>query len=105
MEEKIQKWEEEIEKITQRQKEMNAKYTEQIRELRKKIESAKQHLLVQNNEMIADAVRAIYGEVTEENIESFKATMQSLLEQKTGSTPAEEVKPEQQTTGSYFQQR
>ncbi len=30
MEEKIQKWEEEIEKITQRQKEMNAKYTEQI---------------------------------------------------------------------------
>ena len=64
MEEKIQKWEEEIEKITQRQKEMNAKYTEQIRELRKKIESAKQQLLVQNNEMIADAVRAIYGEVT-----------------------------------------
>ena len=88
MEEKIQKWEEEIEKITQRQKEMNAKYTEQIRELRKKIESAKQQLLVQNNEMIADAVRAIYGEVTEENIESFKATMQSLLEQKTVSTPA-----------------
>lgn len=103
MEEKIQKWEEEIEKITQRQKEMNAKYTEQIRELRKKIENAKQQLLVQNNEMIADAVRTIYGEVTEENIESFKATMQSLLEQKTGSTPAEEVKPEQQTTGNYFQ--
>ena len=61
MEEKIQKWEEEIEKITQRQKEMNAKYTEQIRELRKKIEGAKQQLLIQNNEMIADAVRAIYG--------------------------------------------
>ena len=59
MEEKIQKWEEEIEKITQRQKEMNAKYTEQIRELRKKIENAKQQLLVQNNEMIADAVRTI----------------------------------------------
>ena len=39
MEEKIQKWEEELEKITQRQKEMNAKYTEQIRELRKKIEN------------------------------------------------------------------
>lgn len=71
MEEKIQKWEEEIEKITQRQKEMNAKYTEQIRELRKKIENAKQQLLVQNNEMIADAVRTIYGEVTEENIESL----------------------------------
>ena len=103
MEEKIQKWEEEIEKITQRQKEMNAKYTEQIRELRKKIESAKQQLLVQNNEMIADAVRAIYGEVTEENIESFKATMQSLLEQKTGSTPVGELKPEQQTAGNYFQ--
>ena len=49
MEEKIQKWEEEIEKITQRQKEMNAKYTEQIRELRKKIEGAKQQLLIQNN--------------------------------------------------------
>lgn len=103
MEEKIQKWEEEIEKITQRQKEMNAKYTEQIRELRKKIEGAKQQLLIQNNEMIADAVRAIYGEVTEENIESFKATMQSLLEQKTGSTPAEEVKLEQQTAGNYIQ--
>ena len=75
MEEKIQKWEEEIEKITQRQKEMNAKYTEQIRELRKKIENAKQQLLVQNNEMIADAVRTIYGEVTEENIQSNYAVI------------------------------
>lgn len=78
MEEKIKKWEEEIEKILIQQKEANNKYNERVRELRKKIETAKHQMTLENNQLIADVVRAIYGEVTQENIESFKRQMQSI---------------------------
>lgn len=78
MEEKIKKWEEEIEKILNQQREANNKYNERVRELRKKIETAKNQLTLENNQMIADVVRSIYGEVTQENIEAFKRQMQSI---------------------------
>lgn len=78
MEEKIKKWEEEIEKILIQQKEANNKYNERVRELRKKIETAKHQMTLENNQLIADVVRTIYGEVTQENIESFKRQMQSI---------------------------
>ncbi len=78
MEEKIKKWEEEIEKILIQQKEANNKYNERVRELRKKIETAKHQMTLENNQLIADVVRTIYGEVTQENIEAFKRQMQSI---------------------------
>ena len=78
LEEKIKKWEEEIEKILIQQKEANNKYNERVRELRKKIETAKHQMTLENNQLIADVVRTIYGEVTQENIESFKRQMQSI---------------------------
>lgn len=78
MEEKIKKWEEEIEKILIQQKEANNKYNERVRELRKKIETAKHQMTLENNQLIADVVRSIYGEVTQENIEAFKRQMQSI---------------------------
>lgn len=78
MEEKIKKWEEEIEKILNQQKEANNKYNERVRELRKKIETAKHQVTLENNQLIADVVRSIYGEVTQENIEAFKRQMQSI---------------------------
>ena len=78
MEEKIKKWEEEIEKILNQQKEANNKYNERVRELRKKIETAKHQVTLENNQLIADVVRSIYGEVTQDNIEAFKRQMQSI---------------------------
>ena len=78
MEEKIKKWEEEIEKILNQQKEANNKYNERVRELRKKIETAKHQVTLENNQLIADVVRSIYGEVTQENIDAFKRQMQSI---------------------------
>lgn len=82
MEEKIKKWEEEIEQITERQKEMIAKNNERIRELRKKIQEAKVIVARENNQMIADAVREIYGEVSRETLEIFKKKIQMLQEEK-----------------------
>lgn len=78
MREKIKKWEEEIEKIAEKQKEMNVKSGERIRELRKKIQEAEQILLMENNQMIAKAVREVYGEVNEETLETFKRQMQAM---------------------------
>lgn len=78
MREKIKKWEEEIEKIAEKQKEMNAKSGERIRELRRKIQEAEQILLMENNQMIAKAVREVYGEVNEETLETFKRQMQAI---------------------------
>lgn len=76
MKEKIKKWEEEIEKTVEKQKEMNLKSNERIRELRKKIQEAEQAMLLENNQMIAQAVREVYGEVDEETLEIFKRQMQ-----------------------------
>lgn len=78
MEEKIRKWEQEIERIAERQKEMNAKSNEQIRELRKKIQEAQVIVARENNQMIADVVREVYGEVSRENLETFKRKIQEL---------------------------
>lgn len=78
MKEKIRKWEEEIEKILLQQKEANNKYNERVRELRKKIETAEHQMTLENNQLIADVVRTVYGEVTEENIETFKRQMMSV---------------------------
>lgn len=80
--EKIRKWEDEIERIAQRQKEMNEKSNERIRELRKKIQEAEQILLQENNQMIADAVREIYGEVDRETLGEFKRRIQSMQMEK-----------------------
>lgn len=78
VEEKIKKWEQEIERIAERQKEMNAKSNEQIRELRKKIQEAQVIVARENNQMIADVVREVYGEVSRENLEMFKRKIQEL---------------------------
>ena len=78
MKEQIQKWEDEIEKITERQKEMIERNNVRIRELRKKIQNAEQEMLRENNQMIADTVRDIYGEVSKENLEAFKQLIASM---------------------------
>ncbi len=78
MKEQIKKWEEEITKITERQKEMIEKNNERIRELRKKIQSAEQQMTLENNQMIADVVHDIYGDVSVENLEAFKQLMMSM---------------------------
>ncbi len=78
VEDKIKKWEEEIERIAEKQKEMNAKSNERIRELRKKIQEEKVILARENDQMIAAAVREVYGEVSRETLEIFKRKIQEL---------------------------
>lgn len=87
LKEKIKKWEEEIEKIAERQKEMNQKSNERIRELRKKIQETEQIMAQENNQMIANAVREIYGEVTPETLEAFKQKIKSLRAEEPQTTP------------------
>lgn len=87
MEEKIRKWEQEIERIAERQKEMNTKSNEQIRELRKKIQEAQVIVARENNQMIADVVREVYGEVSRENLETFKRKIQELQLKKEQEQP------------------
>lgn len=69
--EKIKKLEEEIRTVQKNKEEYDLKCTNRIRELRKKAEEETRLLKQENNEMIADAVRTIFGEVTEENLEIF----------------------------------
>lgn len=83
MRDKIWQWEEDIKVLLERKKEMNAKYDNTIRELRKKIQNAERELTLKNNELIAETVRAIYGEVNEENLESFRRLMISMKGQGT----------------------
>lgn len=89
MQEKIKQWEEEIEKIAEKQKEMNQKSSERIRELRRKIQEAEQVLLQENNRLIAEAVREIYGNVSTESLEAFKLQIKKLKEE--GNDPKQET--------------
>lgn len=78
MNEKIKKWQSEIEKITAAQKEYNNKCSEKIKNLNAKINIEEKKLKQENDEMIADVVRDLFGEVNAENIESFKEKIQLL---------------------------
>ena len=86
MKEKIRKWEEEIEKIAERQQEMVERNNARIRELRKKIQAAEQQMALENNQMIADAVHDIYGEVSMENLAAFKELMASMAARRIEAT-------------------
>lgn len=79
MEERIRKWEEEIARIVEKQKEMNQKSSERIRELRKKIQEMEQAITLENNRLIAEAVREVYGDIDKNKIEDFRKKMEALL--------------------------
>ena len=76
MRERIIQYQKEIEKILRKQKDANAKFDEQIKKLKKKIADEEAN----ENRMIADAVRKVYGEVTEETLEKFLKEMVSAKE-------------------------
>lgn len=89
--EKIKKWEEEIEDILRRQKELVLKSNARIRELRKKIQETEEELLSENNRMIATAVREIFGEVTGENLGEVKEYLKLMKSHDAGEMhPAQE---------------
>lgn len=75
MKEKIKKWEDEIAQLIEKQKEMNEKYNSGIRDRRKKIQEAQETLRLENDRIIGDVVREIYGEVDKDTIVSFRALM------------------------------
>lgn len=79
LKDKIENWERELEKTKQARKEANEKYDRKEKELLKKIEEARNQLDNQNNKMVGDIVREMYGELTEENIEKFKALMRKTM--------------------------
>ncbi len=74
--EKIQKWEEEIAATQKSKEEFDQRCTNKIRELRQKIEIETRMMKSENNEMIADAVRTIFGEINEDNLAEFKKMIQ-----------------------------
>ena len=76
MEERIRKWQEEIERITIRQKEMNQSYNEKIRELKRKIEEAREQIKMEQDQQIARMVRGAYGQITPEALEELKVLLE-----------------------------
>lgn len=76
MREKISQWQEEIKTIAAKQKEMNRKYNERIRALKKKISDAEAQILKEENQWIARTVREAYGDLTPEILEMFRRKME-----------------------------
>jgi lipid II:glycine glycyltransferase (peptidoglycan interpeptide bridge formation enzyme) len=81
MQEKIAKWEEEIEKIQAQQRDYNKKCQEKIKDLRQKIAFEKKQMQLENDRLIAETVRSFFGTVDETNLELFKEKIQSLTEE------------------------
>ena len=76
--EKIVNWKIEIADIMEQKKAYNQKCTEKIKELREKIKKEEELLQSQNDKLIGQTVRDIFGEVTPENIELFKQKIKLL---------------------------
>ena len=72
MSKKIEKWQEEIIVCQENIKKQNNR----INELKKKIKDEKKREENANNKLIADVVRDVYGDVTEENIGQFMIMLQ-----------------------------
>ena len=79
LKDKIKNWEQELEKVNVARKEANEKYDKKEKELLKKIEEAKARLETENNKMVGDIVREMYGELTEENIQKFRLLMEKTM--------------------------
>lgn len=78
MNEKINKIDEEIKIISQKRKDYNRKADEKIKMLQGKIVELQQQQTAKENKMIVEAVRDIYGDVTEETIEMFRESMREI---------------------------
>ena len=77
MSKKIEQWQKEIIQCQDKIKKQNLR----INELKQKIKNEKKQQELDNNKLIADIVRNVYGEVNEENIEQLM-----ILLQKNGHT-------------------
>lgn len=75
LKDKIKNWENELKKVKEARREANEKFEKKEKELVKKIDEAKARLENENNKLVGDIVREMYGELTEENIQKFKALM------------------------------
>ena len=77
---RIIKWKKEIGQILEQQRDYDRKCAERIRVIKKKIAEEEKRLKVENNELIANAVRKILGDVTPENVALFKEKIQLISE-------------------------
>lgn len=78
LKDKIKNWENELEKVHASRKEAMQKFEKKEKELLKKIEEGKAQLETENNRMVGDIVREMYGELNEENILRFRELMKKM---------------------------
>lgn len=83
---KIDTWKIEIEKIKKSQAEMIEKNNKRIKELQSKISFEEDKIEKENNKLVADIVRATYGEINEDTLEQFKEFMKSMNTSSENST-------------------
>lgn len=79
LKDKIKNWENELEKVHAARKEAMQKFEKKEKELLKKIEEGKAQLETENNRMVGDIVREMYGELNEENILRFRELMKKMM--------------------------
>lgn len=83
MQKKIEQWQKELEKIAEKQKEMNQKYNEQTKNLQEKIREGKRVIQLQENQMIADMIRDVFGDIHSENLEQLKRQLEHMVSEQT----------------------
>ena len=76
---KIKNWESELEKVRAMRQEAVEKFDKKENELLKKIKDANERIDIENNKMVGDIVREMYGELNEENIMKFKDLMKKTM--------------------------
>lgn len=76
MNEKLKKWQAELDHAIEVKKELNAIYDAKIKELKQKIAEAQEEIKKDQEQKVANMVRGVYGELTPETVGKLKELLE-----------------------------
>lgn len=88
MEDKIRKWQEELERVQQIKKELNTIFDKEIKDLKQKIADGQDQLKKEQDQRAAQMVRDTYGDLTPEALEKLRELLE--IAENPAENPAEQ---------------
>ncbi len=76
MDEKIRKWQDELERVQQLKKELNAIFDKEIKDLKQKITDGQEQVKKEQDRRAAQMVRETYGELTAETLGKLRELLE-----------------------------
>lgn len=88
MEDKIRKWQEELERVQQLKKELNTIFDKEIKDLKQKIADGQEQVKKEQDQRAAQMVRDTYGDLTPEALGKLRELLE--IAENPAENPAEQ---------------